>query len=268
MNEKIEEYLREVDASLRVAPARKAQIVDELRTHLVEKADDVHAADPSRPRAEVEQEVLREFGDARDLALAYDADGAAILTRGTNETVLRLGHAVGRGAAAVGRGTGKALKWIAIALAALLVLSIGVGAWAYYEVKPHIPDLVASTAPVYEYHERCVATPCNGVRPADSFYVREGADTVRFEMGLAGVHPPGDRDRHVGNGTIAIKVVDPAGAVRFDRVLEPTDEAALRHDMSWAALAGNWTIEVTFTEFVGDLDLEAWAVSLPFDERT
>lgn len=263
MTNLIEDYLREVETSLRVDAARKRQIVDELRTHLTEKVDDLHAATPARSRFDIEQEVLREFGNPRDLALAYEPDGTAVLRSAAGDVVVRLGRA----AKAVGRGTGTFLKWTAVALAVLLVVALGVGAWAYYEVKPYIPGMIESSQPVYQYFERCVETPCSGAPPPDSFYVRPEASMVRFDLNIYSVHPKGDRDGHIGNGTLRILVSDPAGAALFDRTFNVTNEAGFHHETSWAAQPGNWSVAYTLMDFVGAFDVEAYAVSLPFDER-
>ncbi|HVM45418.1 MAG TPA: hypothetical protein VM582_05730, partial [Candidatus Thermoplasmatota archaeon] len=208
--------------------------------------------------------VLREFGNPRDLALAYDADGIAILRSGAGDIVLRVGQAVGRGAAAVGRGTGRVLKWMALSLAALLVVALGVGAWAYYEVKPYIPAMIESAEPVYQYFERCGQTPCTGSPPADVFYVRPEATTVRLDLHVYSWHGDrGDWDRHVGNGSVRVQVVDPLGDVRFDREFNLSDEARMRHELSWAAEPGNWSISYAFADFVGAVDVQTYAIALP-----
>lgn len=267
MTQLIDDYLREVEASLRVDASRKRQIVDELHTHLIEKVNDVQAADPTRLRDEIEREVLREFGSAHDLAFAYGPEGTPVLRNSAGDIVLRIGQAVGRGAVAVGRGTGKALKWVAVALAGLLVVALGVGAWAYYEVKPYIPSIIEQSEPSYQYFERCADTPCSGAPPADSFYVRPEARTVRFDLNVYSVHPNDDWDQHYGNGTVHVQVTDPAGVVRYDRSFNLTDEGATYHETSWAAEPGNWSIAYTFDGFVGALDVEAYAISFPWGEE-
>lgn len=263
----IEDYLRRVESTLRADADRKRQIVDELRTHLLEKVDDVHAAAPERSRHEVEQEVLREFGDPRDLALAYAPEGTAVLTNKAGEIVLQLGKAVGRGAVAVGRSSGRILKWTAVALAGLLVIALGVGAWAYYEVKPYIPTIIEQSEPVYQYFERCADTPCSGTASPDSFYVRPEAKTVRFDIDIYSVHRDAEWDRHFGNGTLAVTILDPDGVARYDRVHNLTDERASYFETSWAAVPGNWTVTYTFDGFVGAIDVEAYAIGFPWPEE-
>ncbi|HET6404676.1 MAG TPA: hypothetical protein VFH78_08515 [Candidatus Thermoplasmatota archaeon] len=268
----IENYLREVEASLRVDAARKRQIVDELRTHLTEKVADLRASHPERSAFELEQEVLHEFGNPRDLALAYQPDGSAVLTSAAGDIVLRVGHAVGRGARAVGRGTGAVLKWTAVALGILLAISLGVGAWAYYEVKPYIPSIIESSDPVYTYYESCVGTPCQGALPADTFYVRPEAQTVRFDLDVRPVRLSEEQAAAVpANGSVRVVVADPSGEVRFDRTYElsPMVEGSAaggraRQLLSWSAVEGNWTVAYTFTDFVGTVQAQTYAIRLPF----
>lgn len=273
----IEDYLREVEASLRVDAARKRQIVDELRTHLTEKVADMQATMPERSVFEIEQEILREFGNPRDLALAYEPEGTAVLTNAAGNIVLRVGKAVGRGARVVGRSTGTFLKWTAVALAVLLVISLGVGAWAYYEMKPYIPALIDSNDPVYEYYEICSATPCNGAAPADTFYIHPEAQSVRFDLDVHPVRVSDERaDNMSTNGTVRIVVADPDGGVRYNRTFELAPLRASEHryassggasyqEMSWAAVPGNWTVSYEFHDFVGSVSMTTYAVSLPFN---
>ena len=257
----IEDYLREVQASLRTDTARKRQIVDELRSHLAEKVAELRASDASRPHEEIEREVLREFGSARDLALAYGPEGHEVLVNQAGDIVLRVGKAVGRGAAAVGRGTGKFLKGLAIALAFLLVLSIGVGAWAWYEVKPNLPHLIEQAQPIYSYYERCADTPCSGEIPADTFYVRPNITSVRFDLDVYSITEHLDNETHMrmGNGTVHVTVRDPNGTALMDHAFNLTEEGRAHRELAWAALPGNWTISYRFDGFRGAIDAEAYA---------
>lgn len=266
MTRLIDDYLRDVENSLRVDAHRRRQIVDELRSHLTEKADELAGEDPLRSRFDIEQDVLRQFGNPRDLALAYEPEGAAVLTNAAGDIVLRLGKAVGRGAAAVGRSTGTFLKWTAVALGVLLILSIGVGAWAYYEVKPYIPSIIEQSEPTYQYYERCADTPCSGAPPPDTFFVRPDAQSVRFDLNTYSVRSSNDRDLRLGNGTLHVVVTDPLGNVRFDRSFNMTDDASVHQEVSWAAEAGNWTIAYRFDGFLGAIDVQTYALGFPWRE--
>lgn len=262
MSALIEDYLREVSASLRVDATRKRQIVDELRTHLTERVAEDVAASPERPRDEVEREVLRDFGNPRDLALAYEPDGGApVLLNQSGDIVLRLGRASARAAKAVGRGTTKVLKVTAIALAVLLVVALGVGAWAYYEIKPYIPTIIESQEPVYSYYESCTTT-CSGLYPADTFHVREGAETVRFDLRVR-YDNDWETDEHRGAGNVTVKLLDPAGVARYERTLAVTNETWVHHEASWGAMPGNWSATYEFDAFVGTIEVETYAYGFP-----
>ena len=262
MSALIEDYLREVQASLRVDATRKRQIADELRTHLTERVADELADDPSRPRDDVEREVLRDFGNPRDLALAYEPEGGEpVLLNQSGDIVLRLGRASARAAKAVGRGTTKVLKVTAIVLAGLLVVALGVGAWAYYEIKPYIPTIVESQEPVYSYSEGC-ATACSGAYPPDTFSVREGAETVRFDLRVRYDHD-WETDERVGAGNVTVRIADPSGALRFERTLSVDNETRFHHEASWASMPGNWTASYEFDGFVGHIELETYAYGFP-----
>lgn len=253
MSRIIDNYLREVEASLRADRARKSQIIDELRSHLAEKVNDLQATDPARDRAEIERDVLREFGSPQELALAYEPEGTAVLRNQAGDIVLRVGKAAAR-------GTGKVLKGLAIALAFLLVLAVGVGAWAWYEIKPNIPAIVEQSQPLYEYYERCADTPCNGELPNDTFYVRPNVTTVRFDLRVSAVTDHldnGTRDR-VGNGTVHVTVRDANGTALLDRDFSLTEDAAAHHSIGWAAVPGNWTVSYRFDGFRGAVDAEAY----------
>ena len=259
----IDNYLREVEASLRADPARKRHIVEELRAHLHEKVADLQRAHPERSREDVEREVLHDIGSARDLALGYEPEGTEVLRNRAGDTVLRLGQAVGRGAKAAGRGAGKVLKVVAITLAVVLVVAMGVGAWAFYEFKPQLLAMANDASPVYSYSETCRGAPCDGSIPTATFHVHDDARQVRFEMDLWPTYSSGGRTQ-IGGGGVSISVSDPNGGVAFERTLNMTNATRVHHDLTWAAVPGNWTIAVQYDQFVGEVHLHARTWSAPW----
>lgn len=273
-----ENYLREVEHSLRADADRKRQIIDELRSHLQEKIDDIKRANPERSYEDIEREVLHDFGSPRDLALAYEPEGVAVLKNNAGDTVLRVGQAVGRGATyvatdlapraarAAGRNAGRALKVIGITLAILLVTALGVAGWAYYEVKPYLGAIAEDGLPVYDYSESCSGTPCSGLLPAGSFYVKSEARQLRFELDIDPVHPSGAErgTPHVGAGSVTVTVTDPTGVQAYNRTVLMTNGSSVRHDATWAALEGNWTVAIAFDGFQGDVRVEAYTWSAPW----
>lgn len=258
MTRLIDDYLQRVGEGLRVDRPRKQQILDELRGHLEEKAREVQAAQPDLPREEVERRVLADFGNPHDLALAYEPEGVAVLTNAAGVVVLRLGEAVGRGARVVGRGTGRLLKGVAIALAFLLVLGIGLGIWAFYEVRPLALAIAEEAQPVYSYHESCPETPCNGSAGADVFYVKPEAARVRLDIDVGSAWHPRGAERLPAQGNVTVTVTDPAGEVRLDRTFSLSNGTHASHEAVWAATAGNWTIAYRFEAFRGQVDLETY----------
>lgn len=267
----IEDYLRQVEASLRADPDRKRPILDELRGHILDKVDDLARADPLRPREDIERDVLHDFGSPRDLALGYEPEGH-LLRNQAGEIVLRFGEAVGRGtrlvvtdigpraAKAVGRGTGRVLKWFAIGVSALLVLAVALGIWAFYEVRPVVETLVEQSQPAYDYHESCPATPCNGALPGQVFYVSPDARQVRIEVDA--YHWGSDP----ANGTVRVMVTDPEGATRLDRVFTVTNQSHAGHEARWAPMAGNWTVAYEFADFRGTIRVQTYATSVSWTD--
>lgn len=268
----IEDYLREVETTLRVDAERKRQIVDELRSHLREKVADLRNSEPARAQEDVEREVLSDFGSPHDLALAYSPEGQAILTNQAGDIVLRLGQAVGRGATyvatdlgpraarAVGRGTGRLLKVFAVIVSVLLILSIGIGVWAFYEVRPVVETLVEQSQPAYSYREECPGTPCNGPVPADTFYVSPGSKQVRVDLDVR--HPW----RENGTGSVTVLVKDPSGTGSFNRTFTLSGMNDFHHEMRWAPTEGNWTIAYSYSGFVGVVDVDVYATSIRWDD--
>jgi hypothetical protein len=250
----IEDYLREVDATLQVDAARKRAIVDEMRAHLREKVDDLARDEPARPREDIERQVVGDFGNPRDLALAYGSDGT-VVNRTTGEVVLEVGRAVGRGTGRVlrgaGRGLGTFLKWAAVAVAILLVLSIGVGVWAFYELKPLVEK--NAPVPVLEFHETCREI-CNYTLDSLVFLVHDGTREVRFDLDV----------RHAANstGVVTVRVANPNGTA-FEQAFPADGTRDADMHQTFAPLPGEWRVTVEFVGFTGRVALDAWTVGLP-----
>ena len=261
-----EDYLREVEATLSAEPERRRRIVEELRSHLREKMAEVRRREPDRAEEDVEREVLRDFGSPRDLALAYGTEGPVLVNR-AGDTVMRVGQAVGRGASsaarAVGRGTGRLLKGVAIALAALLTLGVVGGVWAYYEFKPYVLAMAEESRPVYAFAQTCWETPCDAGEATQTFYVKPDARQVRFVLNVGG--PDGWHPRVNASGDLRVALVDPEGNVRYERAVSLVDGGRFHQELQWAGVPGNWTVTVSATQLVGQLDARAYVSSAPWD---
>ncbi|HWG91328.1 MAG TPA: hypothetical protein VNZ52_10825 [Candidatus Thermoplasmatota archaeon] len=250
MNPIIEDYLRDVETSLRAPPEQKKLIVTELRGHLQEKLADLRAAAPDRADDDLAREVVRDLGNPHDLALAYTPEGGAVLKNSTGDTVLRVGKAVGRGA-------GKVLKYTAIGLAVLLVIGVGAGVWAYYEIKPLIEK--NAPYPLYSIDPTC-SHPCN-TSQSQSFYVHPEAREVRMSLSA---HGPGDFDeRRPIHGTLHVLVTAPDGTVKYNHTF--TALRSTHEEITWSAAQGDWTVAYRLESFEGALNVDVIAIGLPKD---
>jgi hypothetical protein len=258
----IEDYLREVEASLRIEPHRRAQVVDELRSHLREKVAERQGEDPLRPLEDVEREVLNEMGSPRDLAFAYEPDGAPVLVNRSGDTVLQVGKAVGRGAStavrAVGRGTRRALKGLAVALAVLLALAVVGGAWAYYELKPYALAAAEDSRPVYAFYQYCGEGPCDALDERNAFHVKPEARDVRFAFSFS---PASFEGNWTASGDLSVTFLDPEGHVVYARNLSLSAAQSFNQEIRWAAAPGNWTVSIRAADLVGQVEVRAYVTT-------
>ena len=240
----IDDYLREVETHLQVGPSQRERILDELRGHLFEKVEDLRNREPALSTEDAERRAINDFGSPHELALSFDVGGPTLETK-AGKTVVRMGRAVGR-------GTGRILKFIAISVAVLLVLSIGVGIWAFYEVRPYVEDIIRreSSEELYAFHQHC-ASPCDGQTFTQSFYVPSGAHDVRAYV--ASWTPTGG----VANGSVDIRILDPDGNEQYNRSLPASEENY--ETLSWQTLPGTWQVRIGFEGFSGVIDLEVHA---------
>lgn len=256
----IDDYLAEVEAHLEGPPEHKRQILRELRGHLEERMADLTDEDPHSDPAEIARYVVRDFGNARELALAYDAHGRPELHDSAGRTVLTVSEAVGRGArvaakgaVVVGRGTGKVLKVVAVVLAVLLVLAVGVAVFAWYEVRPIIERNLEYD--VYSSSEECSTDSCPRTPVEETFFIHRGAREVRMDLNI--------HHEETLPSSVRITVIDPDGDARFDRTFSSgDDEHAYRH-FSWGPAVGDWTIRYDYSAFRGSLWVDIDTVGAP-----
>lgn len=265
MSDIVEDYLQRLNARLRGDPGQKRAIVDELRGHIEEKIADLWREDPARTREEVAREVLNGLGDADTLAVAYGPQHTELRDR-AGEVVVSVGRAVGRGAVAVGRGAVPVVKWLAIGLAGLIVLAVGVGIWAFYEVRPYVEDLVEKNAPYPLYSFGCDAEGCTGDPRGQAFYVHPDAREVRLDVDVW--HWDEDDRNASANGTVRVALLAPDGGLRFDRNFSVATDSHVGEEVTFAALPGDWTLRVEFgPDWLGSLDVEVYAIGLPKEAR-
>lgn len=261
MSDIVENYLQRLHARLRGDAEQKTAIVNELRAHIEEKIADSWRERPELTREEVAREVLNDLGDADTLAVAYSPQGMELRDR-AGEVVVSVGRAVGRGAVAVGRGAVPVVKWLAISLAAFIVLAVGVGIWAFYEVRPYVEDLVEKNAPYPLYSLSCASQGCSADPAGQAFFVHPDAREVRLDVSLWD-----DRDDR-GNGSVHVTLLEPDGMARFDRTFTAHDDGYSGEEVTFAAVPGDWTVRVDFgPTFQGRLDVEVYAIGLPKEAR-
>lgn len=244
MTDLVTDWLDELRTRLRGRAEEKERIVAELRSHIEDKVADLRRVTPERSRDEVAREVLAGVGSPEEIAVAYTPEAVEVRDR-TGDVLLRVGRAVAR-------GTGAFLKWTAVALAVLLVLGVGVGAWAYYEFKPIVERNVP--VPVLETSLSCMERLCTSGPEVQAFYVHPDAREVRFSFDVW--HEEG------ANGTVRLVVEDPVGGTRLVRDLDAA-RGGLREDTTWKPVAGDWKVTIEAVGFGGWLGVEAYVVGLP-----
>ncbi len=250
MNDIIDAYLREVETRLRGERADKRAIVQELRSHLVDRVTGLMAEDPGISEEEAARQAVRAFGDPAELALSYGPSGPE-LSSASGETVLRIGRAVGR-------GTGKVLKGVGIGLLALLVVVSALGIWAFYEVRPYVEDIVERNAErsVYSFHTSCKDAPCTEEQRSQTFYIHPSARSVQLDLRAW------DTRDDVSQGSLEVRVTTPDGTLAYNRTLQLDGRSSLSEEASWAPLSGNWTVDVRVSDLVGTVSVHVEAVGM------
>jgi len=285
MSGRIDDYLHELEAQLRADAAHKRQILDELRTHIDDKLADMRAEQPEADHETLVAEVLAEFGPARELALAYEPNGTvAVLQNRAGEVLLHIGDLVERGATyvatdlgpraargvrthgppaarAVGRVTGRFLRFLGITIVVLLVLSLALGIFAFYELRPLALTIADEAAPAYSHTQDCRQGACPFSVTRDTFYVEPGDKTVRLTLGASP-----DRDA-AQMGNVTFRIYDPQGGEHFNRTFGGSQLAHSHVQTQWEARPGDWMVEIVVDHFSGfiDLDLYARSVNVPWE---
>lgn len=237
---KVEAYLKEVERTLRLPRKDREAVIAELRGHIAERLREAHRDPAGLPDDDVEALVLRELGDARELAISYGRDTTIHTRRG--EVAVRV-------ARAVGRGTALTLKWLGIVAAVLLVVGLATAYVVYQEAKPTLA--YDSRRMIYTSEVECTdLQACPPTPTSDSFDAPDDAHSV--ELSLNG---------RVERGSVRVQVWDSAGNSVLDKTYSATTTSArIDERRSWAAAEGPWTVTVTPTAYVGTIMLQAMSV--------
>lgn len=244
MSDIIDDYLQEVRRSLEAGPREKRQILRELRSHAEDRVDDLRSRDPDLGREEAAQQVLRDLGSPRDLALSYGPEGKE-LKNDRGETLFRIGRAAAEGTKTVAKAVG-------IVLAVLLVVALVVGAWAWYEVVPEAKTYAPYE--VYDHSRNCQNNRCSS-SATDTFSVHEDARDVKFEVSVL----YGSSNL----GQVDIQVTDPSGNTRMDRTYSGSNGDSQSDDWTWGPEQGEWTVQVDYTAFQGTFSAHGWTIGAP-----
>ncbi len=244
----IESYLQDVRRRL-PGTADKDAIIAELRTHLEDRIAERGAPSqtPEQQQAIV-REVLRDFGEASELALAYEND-SPVLQRSGGEVALRLTKSAARSAGVAVAGASRFLRPILITLMIIVGSVAGIALVAGIVLFDDIRELAERHAPetVYDHHRHCNMA-CNETLN-ESFYVGPGAREVRLGV-----------DIDASSGTFRVIIRDPDGAVRLDRLYSAGDD--VRMDNTVAPTSGTWTTQLTYGAFQGQASVEASTLGL------
>lgn len=250
---RIDDYLNEVKRHLAAPKADKSRILDELRSHLTDQVNDAVAAAGSKADADaITRQVLRDFGEPRELALSYEPE-RTVIRDSKGEVALQVTRDVAR-------GTGRVLKFTILTLLGIAGFVVLVGAFLTVFLADDFRELAQDYAPEPVYmHDRQCSDPCNGVMDESSFFVHGNAREVRFDLS---VMPWPDTLTDPGNlGTVRIQVTDPSGDVRFDRTFTG-NEGQEASNIAWQPEQGDWSISYDYTLWRGAVDVEVWTVGL------
>ena len=241
MNDDVEDHLRKVGARLRLPETDKKQVLRELRAHIQEKIEDLRSA--GRDQASATRTALADLGAPEELAVAYNGSRTQVRDR-RGEVAVDVVRAVGR-------GTAKAIKWVAIAVAFLLVLGSVVAYVAFQEAKPTLAREYRRE--VYAESTECGSIgSCGSTLASDTFDAPADAHTLEFMF--TGI---------VETGTLRIEVKDASGKVVLDKpYTRTTQDRPFSGEVQWNAQDGPWSLSVTSTAFAGSFTVQATAVGV------
>ena len=247
MTDLLDAYLRELALRLPLDADRKERIVAEMRAHLVEKADEIRAADPALSHQDAMRRALNEFGAPDEVAAGYRGPEAS-----------------SEAAAPMSPKRKRLLVGVAI-FVALNFVGGAVAAWVAWN-----GDREDDWRYVYplEYARTC--DPSCGGNDSKTFRVHPGDELGFHALAVWWSQPPD------GQGAVRVVLRDPSGAVRLDTVLDSqrwpeknwtigpggTEDTSLwgRPFLKATALVrtepGYWSVHVEFFDFSGTVQLQ------------
>lgn len=273
MTDLIDDYLAELRERLGGDPASREETVHAIRARLRADAEALEQERPTLARLDAQREAIARLGSvadvARDLApVATPARGApppgasaapALVYRAVAPSGVELAERAARGLA---RGARSVAKGALIALAVLLVVGLGVGAWAYHELRPVIERNMPYS--VYSHSEWCAEAACTSGEVTQSFFVYPEAREVRMSVNAHQTSREVD-GVELASGALRLVVRSSANETLYERTLEPSTDGSISEALSWPPATGEWRITYELTEYRGWFDVEIHGVGLPRD---
>jgi hypothetical protein len=250
-------YIDELNKRLDALPADERQaVMDEVQSHLDE--DVAARVSAGAKLADAEHASTEAFGTPAEIAAGYDtseqvlhtACGATISigskigngARAAGRGAVVVGRTAGKGVAVVGRGAGKMLKYGIISALAIL----GIGAFIAVATLLVFDDEIkeAVPRPIDFYDRTCTTTsPCAGPERASSFDI--GSDVKEFRIAITG---------SCDAGRARVTATDSSGDL-----ITLAENACSNGGMKTFTEQGRWTIDVVYTGYVGDVQIDVYA---------
>ncbi|MGB0652237.1 MAG: HAAS signaling domain-containing protein [Thermoplasmatota archaeon] len=244
----IKDYLNEVARHLNIGGTERRRILDELQSHLTDQVEELAREEPATDRRELQRRVLRDFGDPRELALSYEPN-QTVIRRSGGEVALRITQDVAR-------GTGKVLKFTAIAALALIAIAMTAAVVLLLAYGDDIQEQAQVHGQERAYYDsRTCSDPCQGSSSGGTFFVHEDVREVEFSYDLR-EHPD-----NTLLSSVKMTVTDPSGDVRFEQTF--TNQDVSWTSMTWGPETGDWRIDYEFTAWEGTIRVDVLTTGLP-----
>ena len=135
-------------------------------------------------------------------------------------------------------------KWTGIVLATLLVLTVAVVAWGYYDVYPREIERLREDGmwQAYDQSHTCSASTCSTTPTTETFYVHGNAKSVYLSV---------SGSQGSTSGALRITVATPSGENKYDRTFTGPSGQAFSDDARLAPAVGDWKVTYTYAAFSG-----------------
>lgn len=147
-------------------------------------------------------------------------------------------------------------KWTGIVLASLIILTVAVAAWGYYDVYPREIEREREDGNWQAYYNShaCSATTCTATPVTETFFIHGNAKTVNLH--LAGAQGS-------ASGGLRITLTSPAGEAKYDRTFTGPAGQAFNDQATLAPVVGDWTVTYTYAAFYGSSMVRVTTIGRP-----